>query len=357
MYSAKDYCHPEVEDQQRRESRLDLLDLGPRDHAFAQRLLALVIRPQLESIITAFYDRLLMNRAFCEIMARGFDIDALRRTQSQYLLELGIDFDSAAYFAQRLQVGLVHDRVGVPLSLYQCTFRLLQQLLLEHVRATIEDVFEQTDLSDFVLKITTLDMSLAIEAYHTVRVSALQGSLDHLGMQARVQRERAQVDALTGVSRREHFYESFSHLLGERSGGTTSLCLVIADLDRFKEVNDRYGHLAGDAVLTEVAARMRGGFRDGDLIARYGGEEFVIVLDEATPRQATEICERVRQRIAQSPVIVAGLRIEVTVSFGIARVNADDDVDTVFERADRALYAAKHAGRNRAYSEDDVARG
>lgn len=356
MHSAKDYSHPEVEDQQRRDRRLELLDLGPRDHAIAQRLHAAVIRPRLELIIAAFYDRLLDNQRFQEIMARGFDIATLRHAQSQYLLSLGIEFDSADYFDRRIRVGLVHDRVGVPLSLYQCAFRLLQQLLIDNIRAAIRDPKEQHRLSDFVLKITTLDMSLAIEAYHHVRMNTLEGSLQELGAQERIQRQRAQTDALTGLSSRARFLEVLARLLNGENAGAAPLCLAVADLDGFKQVNDRHGHLAGDAVLREVAARLRAGFRDFDLVARYGGEEFVIVLEGAAWERALDICERVRQRVAASPVAVSGLRLPITVSFGVAAARADDSVGTLFERADRAMYAAKAAGRNCVRSELDVAR-
>ncbi len=354
MHSANDYCHPEVEDQQRRQSRLEFLDLGPCDRAIARRLQEWVVRPHLDSIIAAFYDRLMANQEFRDIMAQGFDIAVLRQTQSDYLATLGIDFDSAAYFDRRIRVGLVHERVGVPLSLYQCAFRLVQQLLFDHITIAVHDPTDREVLRAFALKITTLDMSLAIEAYHSVRMQSLQGSLQKLGAQERIQRALAQTDALTGLASRARFSQELAEALADPAN--RQLCLAIADLDFFKQVNDRFGHLAGDAVLREVAARLRAGFRDFDLLARYGGEEFVIILDHATNRQAVEICERVRQRISATPVAVAGLQIPITVSFGIARALAGDSPETLFERADRALYAAKDAGRNRVCSEAHAGR-
>ncbi len=354
MHSANDYCHPLVEDQQHRESRLEFLDLSPRDLEIARRLQERVIRPHVESIIAAFYDRLMVNQEFRDIMARGFDIAVLRQTQSDYLLGLGIEFDSVAYFNRGIRVGLVHERVGVPLSLYQCAFRLVQQLLFDHISIAVDDHEDRESLRAFALKITTLDMSLAIEAYHSVRMNTLQGSLQKLGAQERIQRELAQTDALTGLYSRARFFQVLAEALVDSAN--KQLCLAVADLDFFKQVNDRFGHLAGDAVLHEVAARLRAGFRDFDLVARYGGEEFVIILDRTTSRQAVEICERVRQRISATPVAVSGLQIPITVSFGAARAAAGDSPETLFDRADRALYAAKDAGRNRVRSEADAGR-
>lgn len=355
MHSANDYCHPEVSDQTHRDDRLKLLDLEARDHETARRLQDTVIVPRLELIIAAFYDRLLELSQFQEIMARGFDINALRHTQSDYLRTLGMQFDSAAYFHQRLRVGLVHDRVGVPLSLYQCVYRLLQQLLIDHVRAAVSDPKEQRVLSDFVLKITTLDMSLAVEAYHGVRMTSLEQSLEQLGAQERVQRRLAQTDSLTGVANRAYLFDALGGVLDSTAANPAPLCLAVADLDHFKLVNDRYGHLTGDAVLRDVVARLRAGFRDFDLVGRYGGEEFAIVLANTSLSQAVEICERVRQRVAGSPVSAGALRIPVTVSFGVAQARAGDGADAIFERADRALYAAKVAGRNRVCAQDDAA--
>ncbi len=350
MHSANDYCYPEVEDQQRRQRRLEFLDISACDREIAQRLQEYVVKPHLEPIIATFYDRLTANQEFRDIMAQGFDIEVLRQTQSDYLLTLGVDFASAAYFDRRIRVGLVHERVGVPLSLYQCAFCMVQQLLFDHISIAVRDPTERERLRAFALQITTLAMSLAIEAYHSVRMESLQGSLQKLGAQERKQRELAQTDVLTGLASRARFSQELAEALAGPANG--QLCLAIADLDFFKQVNDRYGHLAGDAVLREVGARLRAGFRDFDLVARYGGEEFVIILDHATRRQAVQICERVRQRISATPV--AGLQIPITVSFGIARMVTDDSPETLFERADRALYAAKNAGRNRVRSEADA---
>ena len=138
----------------------------------------------------------------------------------------------------------------------------------------------------------------------------------------------------------------------------------MADLDRFKHVNDAYGHQSGDAVLVEAANRLRRTLRGSDVLARYGGEEFVTILPDADRETALEIAERCRAALSGRPVrLSTGQHVTITGSFGLALLTAEagacgpPDVTALLRRADRALYAAKDAGRNRvqlACAEDEI---
>ena len=123
----------------------------------------------------------------------------------------------------------------------------------------------------------------------------------------------------------------------------------MADLDHFKQVNDVYGHLAGDAVLREAAQRMQSCIRPYDRLGRYGGEEFLIVVPGAVTSSGISVAERVRDAIAQAPVETPEGRICVTISLGVAGSAgaAPVEVDQLLRLADTALYRAKHEGRNR----------
>lgn len=337
------------------DQRRCLLDLSRADLATGLQLQEQVIGPRLELIIAAFYDRLVEFEPFQEIMAQGYDVASLRSTQSKYLRSLGVNFHQQTYMEQRIRVGVVHDRVGLPLSAYLCAYRLLQQLLIDAVRAEISDPKEQQRLSDFVLKITALDISLAIEAYHGIRVHSLEQSIQNLGAREREQRQRAETDALTGAANRESLFDALRSALDQQAVDGAPLCLAIADLDHFKRVNDQHGHLVGDGVLRDVVARLSAGFRGSDLVCRYGGEEFAVVLTHTDLSQALEICERVRERVAATPVAVGALTVQVTMSFGVAQSRPEDHVESLFARADRALYRAKETGRNRVCPEADAA--
>jgi diguanylate cyclase (GGDEF)-like protein len=123
------------------------------------------------------------------------------------------------------------------------------------------------------------------------------------------------------------------------------LCLMMIDVDNFKLFNDRYGHIAGDRVLVAVAEALREYLRPTDLVARFGGDEFAVLLPDLMVKQARQTAERIRQQIAAlSP---ASLSTAITVSIGIASKTDDDDVATLVQRADAAMYDAKEAGRNR----------
>jgi diguanylate cyclase len=120
----------------------------------------------------------------------------------------------------------------------------------------------------------------------------------------------------------------------------------MADLDHFKAVNDRHGHLVGDEVLKICAARMVAGARADDEVCRYGGEEFLLILDGARLGDAWEVAERVRSRISEDEIHCGDEQIYVTISLGLAEAQASDTANSLIERADAALYAAKSAGRN-----------
>jgi diguanylate cyclase (GGDEF)-like protein len=125
------------------------------------------------------------------------------------------------------------------------------------------------------------------------------------------------------------------------------------DIDHFKEINDEYGHAAGDQVLQTMADVCRKTFRKVDTVGRYGGEEFLIILPETGASQALIAAERLRSRIAQADFETQNARLQVTVSLGIASLETSSSLEGMVDQADKAMYAAKQAGRNRTkvYSE------
>jgi diguanylate cyclase (GGDEF)-like protein len=123
--------------------------------------------------------------------------------------------------------------------------------------------------------------------------------------------------------------------------------MIMFDLDHFKDINDRYGHLAGDAVLNAVGKRMKEVLRGSDLKCRYGGEEFLVLLPETPLHGARRVAETLRREIAERPVPWAGEGLTITASFGLAQtIPGEVNVQAVIARADQALYRAKDDGRN-----------
>jgi two-component system cell cycle response regulator len=157
----------------------------------------------------------------------------------------------------------------------------------------------------------------------------------------------AAIDPLTGLWNRRYALPHIERLAQRAEATGQTWAVALFDIDRFKQVNDRFGHAAGDRVLAEVADRLRLHTRAVDLVARIGGEEFVVVLPEGNLDVARQVAERIRARVAEQPVIVPGLPpVAVTVSAGIALGVPGVGVDTALERADRALMRSKSGGRN-----------
>ena len=161
--------------------------------------------------------------------------------------------------------------------------------------------------------------------------------------------ELARLDPLMGISNRRDFFQSLGRELNRAQREKRPLSVAMVDVDHFKEVNDRHGHIGGDRALVEVAKRLRGALRDYDLLGRYGGEEFAIACIDTGAEEALRIAERCRRRVADHPLDVGGIDCSLTVSVGIATawsVNSDTLTDLV-SNADSALYRAKALGRNR----------
>jgi diguanylate cyclase (GGDEF)-like protein len=171
----------------------------------------------------------------------------------------------------------------------------------------------------------------------------------------RAQRHAAITDGLTGL-RSRRFFEQALHAESMRATRTGSdLAMLLLDIDHFKTVNDTYGHNAGDQVLVEIAHRLGGLVRPGDLVARYGGEEFAVLMPGASPQTAREVAERIRRGVAMAPMAIGEDRLhQVTISAGASGMPVPcADAGELVLAADRALYAAKGAGRNRVAASSD----
>ncbi len=158
----------------------------------------------------------------------------------------------------------------------------------------------------------------------------------------------ATYDALTGLLVRRALMSRAAAMLQRARVHHTPCSVLMLDLDHFKHANDTYGHLVGDAVLREVAARLTASLRTHDLAGRFGGEEFVFVLEGTARQQAVQIAERLCQLVARDPVQVNGHLLSQTISIGIATHPENGATfEALLAQADQALYAAKRAGRNR----------
>ena len=185
---------------------------------------------------------------------------------------------------------------------------------------------------------TTVVLVLAVPISRTIGRAHLE-----LYREKMISRELSRTDHLTGLPNRRALIEAVSAAKGD------ALILVIADIDRFKRVNDTYGHDVGDRVLKGFGAQLQETVRSGDLICRLGGEEFVVVMPGADAAEAARIAERARRTTESREFLVDGAAgsVSITVSIGLAEWRENWNHAELYRRADRALYLSKSAGRNR----------
>lgn len=195
-------------------------------------------------------------------------------------------------------------------------------------------------------------LPLGTEGADTRERWAIAGEQLSLGLQRlnlyRKVQESATHDGLTDLLVRRYFLQRLEDELQRARRRSATAAFLMVDLDRFKEVNDTYGHLVGDVVLREVAQRIRSSVREMDLVGRYGGEEFEVVLPEADLQLATLIADRIRRAVESAAVAAYDEEVQITVSIGVAIFprDAESPADLI-ERADEAMYRAKELGRNR----------
>jgi diguanylate cyclase (GGDEF)-like protein len=177
-------------------------------------------------------------------------------------------------------------------------------------------------------------------------IAQIQDVTDARAAQQRLE-HRALHDPLTGLPNRDLLMDRLSHSLARGARGGTSTAVMFCDLDRFKSVNDTYGHEAGDQLLVAVADRLREVTRPGDTVARLGGDEFVVVVEGVRDLDAVRaLAERVRRAMAE-PVRVGARTVRTDASIGVAVAAAEDDARSVLREADAAMYRAKALGRGR----------
>ncbi|GAB6137715.1 GGDEF domain-containing protein [Halanaerobaculum tunisiense] len=152
-------------------------------------------------------------------------------------------------------------------------------------------------------------------------------------------------DELTELSNRRHFMEYFKKMIARSKRYSTSLSLIMCDLDKFKEINDNYGHDIGDKVLKAVGELLKEETREEDMAARVGGEEFSILLTDTSLQNGKVYAERIRKKVSQLDIEEVDRKI--TLSLGITKLKESDDKESFFKRADEALYKAKNSGRNK----------
>jgi diguanylate cyclase len=211
------------------------------------------------------------------------------------------------------------------------------------------DQHEPTMIVDAVARLIQMNQSMR------EKLATTEDKLREQAMEIQTHAAEARTDALTLLANRRALDDELARRFAEFRRQGRVFSLVMADVDHFKKFNDAHGHQVGDEVLRDVARLLRRKMREMDMVARYGGEEFAIVLPGTSLDDACKAAVRACEGIEKSHFRHDGKSLQVTASFGIAQVQGNEEAVGLIARADKALYAAKEAGRNRAYRHDGQA--
>lgn len=207
----------------------------------------------------------------------------------------------------------------------------------DEVHAVIEEVLAET-------RIAVSSGSLLTE-----RLNTAMAEMQDIKKDLEMAKREAKTDGLTKLANRKAFDEVMSKVTKDADNSGIEVCLIFCDLDLFKLINDKHGHLVGDQVLKVIAATLTGAVKGRDLVARYGGEEFAIVLLNTSLDNVKKLAENIRAEIASKRIQRKDTRESlgtITMSFGVARYFPSEGAESFMQRADRALYMSKSKGRN-----------
>jgi diguanylate cyclase len=220
---------------------------------------------------------------------------------------------------------------------------------LGDVRSTIDDMHLPPDLSE-VHNLLMVEIDRMIAGNSTLK-SELARSKENLEVQ-RQQIENlktaVRIDALTQIANRAYFEEKLAEMLRLRNRYNDPFSLLLIDVDNFKTINDTYGHIAGDRILKGVALKLKATIRESDFISRLGGDEFALILVKLHSDRAVELGWKICRFMEESRFLLDGKELTITISIGVTEAIKGDNPEDLIKRADKALYLAKHEGRNRA---------
>lgn len=332
---------------------ISLLGLDAEHGKRAARLRSEFIDGKAEALVSSCMDALARNQDF-SLVERHIGAESFKQSWIHHLRGFGQNFDAPRYFEDRLGIAAEWARAGIPLGILQLQHSLTQQVLVDSLALQCRDDPEVAwSLVDCVLKLTSLGLYLTAVGYRLPEVGELQKALDKLREEVSRLHHKATTDQLTGVLSYSSLMETLEHQVDKAKQKDNPLCVMMADLDFFKKVNDTYGHLVGDLVLRHTAERIQAAVRDFDVVGRFGGEEFVIILKNTDLALARVIAERIREEVAGTPFHAKEFNIGVTISLGVAMYKKGECLETLLERADVAMYQAKKDGRNRVAVADD----
>jgi diguanylate cyclase (GGDEF)-like protein len=320
------------------QKRKDYLLLGEQDLACIREVARLL--PEVPGhLFDSFYEHVTSFAETRKFLQDERVISRLKSTQTHYLQELLSGEYDHEYMLKRLAVGDIHVKLNIVPLWYIGAFSKYIADLYDLLGGLFPgDPKKSAESFKSVLKAVLLDIVLTLESYHYGKY-LLQKELEELSV----------TDHLTRLYNTRKMEEDLAREIARHRRYGHPLSAIMADVDDFKAVNDRLGHLVGDDVLREVATIIKANVRAVDLAVRYGGEEFLVLCPDTGLDQAHRLAEKLRRFVEVNDFFGVG---RVTLSLGVAQLAPDDDSRVLLERADRKLYEAKRSGKNRVCSDN-----
>jgi len=302
----------------------------------------------VDIVVERFYYTMLENEE-AEMLIRDVDtLNRLKHYQQKYILDLFSGVYDSTYVNNRLRIGMVHKRIGVEPKLYLSAVNTQKGILCEMLDKAIGDETALAATKQALDRIICFDITLVFDAYCAGMISEIESakkkaeeyanSLERKVAERTAQLEElAKIDPLTGVYNLRAMHDHATQVLASIKRRNTILSAVYIDVDNFKEINDRYGHLKGDEVLMFIGKIMKDNIRGADMPCRVGGDEFCIILPDTDTGEAGIICSRIIRSFTEKYP-------DFSISLGLAQTGPDDYLseDQLISIADKKMYLAKN---------------
>lgn len=326
--------------------RLALVDLSPARIA-SLRSISSLIDKEVDSVVDQFYKSQLEIDEIAVLIGDADTFYRLRKAQRQYILDLFSGCYDSHYVNNRLRIGLVHKRIGVEPKLYLSGVHKLKELLMSLLLKLVKDHEKFEEIASALDGLFYFDITLVFDTYidslfREVNLAKLKTEKYANGLEIQVAQRTSelerlsQVDSLTGLINQKEMRSRLARDLAVMKRRASHLSLVFMDLNGFKAVNDKLGHIHGDEVLKSLSRSILDSVREVDTTCRYGGDEFVIICPDSNSENTQEVCERIEADFKSK-------HNDLSLSFGIAYITSMEDltIDQLIAKADNNMYRAK----------------
>ena len=326
--------------------RMQLLDINTEtlNQLASHKLL---IEENIDAIVDEFYEKQLEIDEISMLIGDADTLLRLRNAQRKYVIELFSGAYDSEYVNNRLRIGLVHKRIGVEPKLYLSSVKTLKELIIKALKRNINNNEVLEAALDALDKLLYFDITLVFDTY----IDSLVGDIktakrkteeyaksleDKVAERTKQLEEQAKLDPLTNIYNRRAMQDVLRRELATAKRRQTKLSIIYFDVDHFKDINDKYGHIEGDEVLKYIGQSLFNSVREVDVPCRFGGDEFCIILPECNIKNAKVICEKIIKKFTDRYP-------EFSLSVGIAETGTENyvDGDVLIKNADDMMYRAK----------------